>query len=397
MSDSSVEYYFADTSASRVGPLSEEAFLQKLTENIIRPETPVWRTGESEWQPFAKVAGKWFPPADSTIPPPLPERISADTSIRSIFATAWNILFSGSNALFLIAGGFLWILIESVADSILPHVVSLFIAPLITIFVFLIFTRRWDCMLPTSFNDLFPLKQFFFKPWLRSLGAHLFSELTLGIPVGIVLAFFAIAGIHTYKTDETFRENFDAIAQIVPTDPVTGTDAPLESNEIQNNDDSAPPADDGPIVFDNPDVITLDSSDAHLLAVTFLDYLKTIPTLASILFEKPVTWVCLGLSVPFILLSFYLKLRLSFAPFLALDTELGVFASIKNSWKLSSGHVIKIACVFILQILLLLVGGILTLGIGFIFLIPYSYLCSAVLYVKFVKSRPELEIPPSRI
>lgn len=396
MSDSSVEYYFADTTASRVGPLSESEFLQKRAENIIRPETHVWRTGESAWRPFSEAAEKWFPCAEpaGSVPPELPECISSDIRFGTILSDTWKILFSASNAPLLIAGGILWCLIDIVAAQLFLgiDIVGHFVTPIITMLVFLIFVRRWDRAFPTSFSDLFPLKQFFFKPWLRGLGATILSSLACCIPIIVACSILAIPVIETLSTDKNFKGELSSLIQrnFPPPAPPSGSE--VNSSVPGTSNDNPESIDDSEIIIDAPEMF-IDGSEIY----PDFESIGTAVNLTQTVLEKPLTWICALFSIPFFVLAAYLWCRLMFAPYLCLDTHSGVINSMSLAWKLTSGKGFSILALVLLVNLIVLFGSILTLGLGFLVLVPYSHLFCALIYVKFVKARPELDIPATRL
>lgn len=78
MNNVPAEYFFIDmTDGSRIGPISEMKFYEKMHSGEIRAETPVWKTGENEWSTFEYVREKWFP---ETRAQPV-DHLTTDTSI----------------------------------------------------------------------------------------------------------------------------------------------------------------------------------------------------------------------------------------------------------------------------------------------------------------------------
>lgn len=67
-----------------------------------------------------------------------------------------------------------------------------------------------------------------------------------------------------------------------------------------------------------------------------------------------------------ILVGIYVNTRLMFAPYVMLDTNTGVFDSIKHSWKMSRGHVVKLLAFYALSALLLILGFIILIIPGLI-------------------------------
>lgn len=68
-----------------------------------------------------------------------------------------------------------------------------------------------------------------------------------------------------------------------------------------------------------------------------------------------------------IIVGIYVNTKLMFAPYVMLDTNAGVFDSIKHSWKMSGGHIIKLLAFYALSALLVLLGLILLVIPGLIF------------------------------
>ena len=90
-------------------------------------------------------------------------------------------------------------------------------------------------------------------------------------------------------------------------------------------------------------------------------------------------WLCWFL-FPIFGLGYYLWLRFSFAYFVALDSDLGVAASLKKSWELTRG---KVGVLFILNIIFGIIGII---SFGYFFLCPFFTMIYVYLYRKLSES-----------
>lgn len=396
-----VEYYFVDAQGSRNGPINEADFIDEIAVGTISPETPVWRTGESDWRPFGAVRKIWFPPLEQE-PAGVPvfERLSADTSFGSLFSDTWSFLFSGNNFWMLLAGGILWVLIEAAASTVLGELTTLVVSFISTL-VFLLFLRKWDRGEKPEFADLFPLKQFFFLPWLRSLGASVLAGTAIFIPmlIAILIGIGSIAKI-AYQNPELLERNTQLTNTLLntlqqyDTSGQTGKIPQIAIQGEQDADEMLPEVESAEIVF--PDSTTL-AKEFSINAEIFEELIDGYGDMSEAVIESPIFPIALILSIPFIALSIFLSVRLAFVSYFPLDAETGVIDSLKYSWKLSSGKFWKIFIFGILLGILFLFGTMITLGLGYLILCPYILVAFPVLYAKLIKSRSDLNIPSSRL
>lgn len=77
----------------------------------------------------------------------------------------------------------------------------------------------------------------------------------------------------------------------------------------------------------------------------------------------------------------YLQLRLVAAKSILLVEQLNPWAAVKKSFHLTKGNVGNLLALQLLNVFIIL-GGILTLGIGFIWIIPYNGICQGMIYKK---------------
>jgi hypothetical protein len=101
------------------GPVSEEVVRDLINQNIITPNTLVWREGMSNWQPAAAVelqplfsthgpppVGPPPGPHRADRPAPLTPSVAAVNNIESLFRWFWILLAAmGAVAVFLLIGG----------------------------------------------------------------------------------------------------------------------------------------------------------------------------------------------------------------------------------------------------------------------------------------------------
>ncbi len=394
-----VEYYFIDARGTRNGPYSEADFSAKLASGEVLSETPVWRTGEENWQALKAVRRHWFPEAAQTVP--AFERLSASAGIGSILSDAWNFLFSGNHFRLLLAGGIIWGLIEFAAEIAGAGLLLSFITPFLCYLVFLSFLRQWDRSEGPEFSDLFPLKTFFFLPWLRALGASVLSSLSVFVPfvLAALICFGGVVGV-AHKHPELVERNtqlIDVLLEVSQKVQALGQTDEFPQITIeteQDADDALPEIESAKVVFPNNPMLTEKLAvNTEILEEAGESYAE----MAEIVFESPIFWIAAVFSLPFVALGIFFSVRLSLATYLPLDTELGVIDSLKYSWKLSSGNFLKILVLSILVLFGTLFGTLITFGFALFVLYPYALAVGVVLYAKLVKSRPDLAIPPSRL
>lgn len=396
--NAAVKYYFVDAQGSRNGPINEADFIAAISAGSISPETPVWRTGEAEWSPLKIVRKTWFPEEITAVP--ALERLNADTSLASLFNATWNFLFSGNNFWFLLCGGILWWLIEIAASSVvgnLSTIVTSFIAPL----VFLVFLRKWDRGEAPGFSDIFPLKRFFFLPWLRTLVASIVAGITGLVPVFIAGTIGTLSIIAVNSAKPELGERLERLEQTCLYLAETlnqienANELPQISVETEHEpDEILPEAESVEVTFSNNEALTDAIKDSPELSETIAEDLEKI---AEILFASPIFLGSLAFSALLFTASVFLFTRFAFVSYFPLDAEIGIVNSLKYSWKLTAGRFWKIFTFGILLGILFLVGTVVTLGIGYIVLCPYVFAAFPVLYAKLIKARPELQIPTSRL
>lgn len=68
-----------------------------------------------------------------------------------------------------------------------------------------------------------------------------------------------------------------------------------------------------------------------------------------------------------LLVGIYINARLMFAIYIMLDDNVGVIDSIKSSWKMSRGHIIKLLSFYFVSLVLMLIGLLLLIIPGIIF------------------------------
>jgi hypothetical protein len=101
--------------------------------------------------------------------------------------------------------------------------------------------------------------------------------------------------------------------------------------------------------------------------------------------------VALVVCVPLVaFLAIYLSARLMQFYFLIIDRDSGVMESLQGSWQITRGRVGTLILVYLLQ-LVLAIGGILALCVGFIFTLPLSNLMQVVTYLALVGTGKPLE------
>lgn len=393
-------YYFVDSQGSRYGPISETDFIARIGSGEILPDTPVWREGESAWAPLKSIRGKWFPVETTKIPSF--ERISASTSLRSVFSDTWQFLFSGNHFWLLLGGGILWQLIEcAVASFPGGNLICPLISGFIVFLVFLIFVRKWDRGEAPVFGDTFPLKSFFFLPWLRALGTFLLSGIAVFACMFLASAVIGGGIVGVCFSNPELSERCDRLLDktIETANALNKVNAqgefPQVSLETEHESDEAlPEVERIEVSFpDNPALSEELQKNAHLMKTIVEGYAE----IAEVVFESPIFWLTLAVAFPFAGLALFFSVRFMFAAYLPFDTDTGIIDSLGHSWKLSAGNFWKIFILGLILGLTLLFGTLLTFGLGFIVLYPYSLAAWAIFYVKLVKSRPKLRIPPSRL
>lgn len=397
----SAEYYFVDAQGTRNGPINEADFIDEIATGTISPETPVWRSGESNWLPLKAVRNSWFPNSrEELAEAPALERLNADISFGSLFSDTWNFLFTGNNFWLLLVGGILWVLIDAAASTVLsrltPPVVSL-----ISTLVFLIFIRKWDRGETPAFSDLFPLKQFFFLPWCRSLGASILAGIAIFIP-GIIAGIIGVLSITAINAANpelgTRLKNVEvACAGVLETLArlEDASELPKVSVETEHeHNDTLPEVEDVELTFPNNATLTEAIRNAPEISESIAEDIEEI---SEILFASPIFRFFLATLIPLAAISIFLAGRLAFVSYFPLDTEAGVIDSLKYSWRLTSGKFWKILIFCVLLSILFLIGTLITLGLGYIILCPYILVAFPILYAKLIKSRPELNIPSSRL
>lgn len=61
-------YYAVDN--QRMGPVSEEEFQRLVAQGVVTPETLVWQSGLTDWQPYGQLQPAAPPPPPDMGPPP---------------------------------------------------------------------------------------------------------------------------------------------------------------------------------------------------------------------------------------------------------------------------------------------------------------------------------------
>jgi len=69
-------------------------------------------------------------------------------------------------------------------------------------------------------------------------------------------------------------------------------------------------------------------------------------------------------------------------PYLLIDRNLPGIQSFTESRKITQGNLLNLFGVFLASLGIILLGGLLTLGIGFIFLLPFAFLIQTVAYAE---------------
>lgn len=82
--------------------------------------------------------------------------------------------------------------------------------------------------------------------------------------------------------------------------------------------------------------------------------------------------ICIGFAL-LIIPGIYLTCRLQFAPAFIIEENAGIVDSIKRSWDITEGKVMKLFCLFLVMLLITLLGTLL-LGIGLFIAIPLIYM-----------------------
>ncbi|MEO0637107.1 MAG: DUF805 domain-containing protein [Pseudomonadota bacterium] len=72
-------WYYAD-GEQQFGPISDEELSKLMQDSVVRPETLVWREGQSSWQPAIEVVPQHMRPDAAGAPPPLPNETSTPAS-----------------------------------------------------------------------------------------------------------------------------------------------------------------------------------------------------------------------------------------------------------------------------------------------------------------------------
>lgn len=394
MNNVPAEYFFIDmTDGSRIGPISEMKFYEKMHSGEIRAETPVLKTGENGWSTFEYVREKWFP---ETRAQPV-DHLTTDTSIASILSETWKFIFNATNFWLLLAGGVLWLLIDLGISFVISDFSTL-VTGNVYLIVFLIFLRKWEYNQSPQFADLFPLKKFFFRPWLRALGAQILTTFACAIPLVLILGLFATTIAITYTSDEKFRDCIDRTGEEIQTILNCGNALSIESDspkiEVQTEGSPASQAI-GTETLTPPREVFFVPVRNLLLEKERL--IEQINELTAMLANELSVWICGLLALPLAFASVFLSIRLGFAEMITLDTNAGILSSLKYSWQLTHGYFLKLIAIGAILLGTLVIGTFLTFGIAFIFIVPYSLAAWSVIYAKLLKARPEVDIPPTRL
>ncbi|MGN0835734.1 MAG: hypothetical protein ACI4QA_07945 [Candidatus Spyradosoma sp.] len=247
--------------------------------------------------------------------------------------------------------------------------------------VFLVVVRRWDRGEAATFADMFPLERLFFLPWLRAVAASVLSAVPAFLLFVLALASLTAPLFLACARDEAVLEKLEnAVAALAE-----AADE-LESDEIA----------------ETAAEIGLDDSEALRDAFSetqFLDRILTARDEADLsCYAGTAGAAALACALLFFCAACWLQIRLGFAPYFALDAErTNPFAALKNAWLVTQGKFLRIFFIAVCLVLFVLVGAVMTLGIGLLVLLPFAHLAGATLCVKLMKARPDLALPPSRL
>lgn len=92
------------------------------------------------------------------------------------------------------------------------------------------------------------------------------------------------------------------------------------------------------------------------------------------------------LALPGMIPGIILAIKLFFFDYFIVDQDLGAVESLKASFRLTKGRLLKLLA-FFLAVVLINFGGVLLLGIGLLFTMPVSFLATAYVYKKLLERK----------
>ena len=328
-----MDYYYQNPNSARVGPLDEATFFAHATAGTILFNALVWRSGEENWAPWANVAAAWMSGAGG-VPAGAEcgadedtedgEVISDDLGIDSLFGEAWEI-----------------------------------------------FKRHWGKFV--FFGLICSALSFASeagRAWLDFARESSGEELAAGIiPAVIVLSLLS---------------------------GVVSAGLTLGALKIARKEDTGTPAGFGDIFPIGRMVVKfLKFLGAGCVWFTggFVAYFPLVmlvvsgagtddpsgSAVAAVLGAAFFLFIELPLLILFVT-------RLAFVAFFIFDTDCGVFAAFKASWRATRGKFWRTFGYGVLSALLVMFGSLFTLGLGAILLIPLGAVWYAVYYVKLCKN-----------
>lgn len=84
--------WWHSTGRAKSGPVSFQDLRRLVRDGTISPDTLVWKTGQTEWQPLSSVAE--YAEIATDIPPPLPTRSRREELIKMPAAGPWRRFFA---------------------------------------------------------------------------------------------------------------------------------------------------------------------------------------------------------------------------------------------------------------------------------------------------------------
>ena len=320
-----MDYYYQNPNSARVGPLDEATFFAHANAGTILFNELVWRSGEENWAPWVNVAAAWMSgsvPAEAESGEDEDEVISDDLGLDSLFGDAWEI-----------------------------------------------FKRNWG-------------KFVFF--------GLICSALSFASEAGRVVLDFD----RESSGEELVAGIIPAVIVLSLLSGVVSAGLPLGALKIARKEDAGTP-----VVF----------GDIFPIGRMFVKFLKFLGVgcvwfAGGIVVYFPLAVLSLAgagaseagvagavLWMAFLLLVegpllIWLFTRLAFVAYFIFDTDCGVFAAFKASWRATRGKFWRTFGYGVLSALLVMFGSLFTLGVGAILLIPLGAVWYAVYYVKLCKN-----------
>ncbi len=321
-----MDYYYQNPNSVRVGPLDEATFFAHANAGTVLFNALVWRSGEENWVPWANVAAAWMS-GEGGVPAGTENGkvISDDLGIDSLFGEAWEI-----------------------------------------------FKRHWGKFV--FFGLICSVLSFASEAgrvWLDFARESSGEELASGIiPAVIVLSL--LSGV--VSTGLTFGALKIVRKEDAGTSAGVGDIFPLGRMFVKF------------LKFFGVACIWFAGGVVAYFPLVMFFVVGTTGTddpsgggVAALIGSAFFLFVELPLLI-------WLFTRLAFVAYFIFDTDCGVFAAFKASWRATRGKFWRTFGYGVLSALLVAFGSLFTLGLGAILLIPLGAVWYAVYYVKLCKN-----------